>query len=455
MNKNFCHIYDIKDKQENIKPIIINELPDGNYKKIVLKPNWVLHENHHSFPILALVTSTELIENVIECCLKKYKLLQNIIIGDVPLQSCDWDILLKQTGIDKLIKKYLKHKNPTISFIDLRKERVHEKDGMLIRTTVGRFGDPKGYRTIILDENSFLEPISSDRNLFRVMDYDPGNIINSHQKGFHRYCISASLLDCDLFINMPKMKTHEKAGITGALKNLVGINGDKSYLVHHRKGRPRQGGDEFSPETTFLAIMKARFYSYYRSIEKHNIFTRSIYKLLLAIWKILSMVLGYSREEKLENLNKKFVPLSGSWYGYDSVWRMVYDLNRIILFANSITGEMMKEPQREYFTILDGTIGGEGAGPLRSIPVKINHIFFSNNPFLLDTSMAQTMGFDWKKIPSVGNFKLFDHFWHFDINNVSLEYNKKTLKSIKELPVIHFFKPAPGWKGYIENLPGK
>ena len=280
MNNNFCHIYDIKDKQENIKTIIIDELPNGNYKKIVIKPNWVMHENNPKFPIESMVTSAELIDFVIECCIEKYNSLKNIIIGDVPLQSCDWDLLSQQTGIDKLIEKYSNYQNPIISFIDLRKERVKTEGGVVVKKIEGDFGDPKGYKIVVLNEESFLEPISSENNLFRVMDYDPGKTISSHYKGFHRYSISYSILDCDLLINMPKMKTHEKAGITGALKNLVGINGDKSYLVHHRKGRPKNGGDEFPPNVTILAIMKARFFSYYRSQKKPTVITKAIYEFL-------------------------------------------------------------------------------------------------------------------------------------------------------------------------------
>jgi uncharacterized protein (DUF362 family) len=30
-------------------------------------------------------------------------------------------------------------------------------------------------------------------------------------------------LQADVFINLPKPKTHKRAGITGAMKNLVGI----------------------------------------------------------------------------------------------------------------------------------------------------------------------------------------------------------------------------------------
>ena len=62
------------------------------------------------------------------------------------------------------------------------------------------------------------------------------------RRGRHRYLVARELIEADVVFNVPKLKTHKKAGVTGALKNLVGINGHKAYLPHHRKGgvRPRR-----------------------------------------------------------------------------------------------------------------------------------------------------------------------------------------------------------------------
>ena len=59
------------------------------------------------------------------------------------------------------------------------------------------------------------------------------------------YLLPASILKADVFINLPKLKTHRKAGITGAMKNLVGINGSKDWLPHHTAGPREDGGDEY------------------------------------------------------------------------------------------------------------------------------------------------------------------------------------------------------------------
>ena len=55
----------------------------------------------------------------------------------------------------------------------------------------------------------------------------------------------------DLVVNLPKLKTHKKACVTGALKNLVGINGNKDYLPHHRLGGSRTGGDCYAGGNPF------------------------------------------------------------------------------------------------------------------------------------------------------------------------------------------------------------
>ena len=71
-------------------------------RTILIKPNWVRHEEDDNFPIRALVTSTQLIEAVVEACLVKYPEVEEITVGDVPLQGCDWSKLMRQAGIDRL-----------------------------------------------------------------------------------------------------------------------------------------------------------------------------------------------------------------------------------------------------------------------------------------------------------------------------------------------------------------
>jgi len=127
-----------------------------------------------------------------------------------------------------------------VTFRDLRREvYAPRKTGFLSRAarprrpawvSRGRTGDQEPPRAHL------------DRaHPFGVNDYSADVTRSNHQPGSHRYLVSQSVLEADLVINLPKWKSHGKAGMTGALKNLVGINGDKAYLPHFRIGAPRWG----------------------------------------------------------------------------------------------------------------------------------------------------------------------------------------------------------------------
>src|SRR5690349_3206591 len=90
-------------------------LPEGDFRRITIKPNWVMHQTRDEFPISALVTDSRLIETVIEACLEKYPHVERIRVGDVPLQSCDWDLLRAQAGIDRLEARYCDDRRATIT----------------------------------------------------------------------------------------------------------------------------------------------------------------------------------------------------------------------------------------------------------------------------------------------------------------------------------------------------
>src|ERR1700722_6289993 len=146
-----CHI--LSQASGSLVPpsTIIGWLPDGNFRRILLKPNWVKHQENTAFPISALVTSTHLIEAVVDACMEKYPAVEEITVGDVPLQSCDWDSLLQQAGIHRLIAKYEHSRTPRIRFCDLRRERFLLQSGFMVPSNGNHNGDPRGYQEVILD----------------------------------------------------------------------------------------------------------------------------------------------------------------------------------------------------------------------------------------------------------------------------------------------------------------
>ena len=48
---------------------------------------------------------------------------------------------------------------------------------------------------------------------------------------------------------------------------------------------------------------------------------------------------------------------SGNWHGNDTTWRMVLDLNRALRYGDGV-GVLHDEPQRRYFSVVDGIIAG-------------------------------------------------------------------------------------------------
>lgn len=420
-------------------------LPEGSFRKILLKPNWVKQAESPDFPIESLVTSTKVIEAVLDECLKKYLTLDWIRVGDVPLQSCDFRILSAQIELDRLKKKY----GPQVEFLDLRRERWKLRDGFLeLEDTVG--GDPEGYREVVLDRQSLLEEISHRASTFRVSDYDPQDTTSSHRLGTHRYLIAGSVLEADLIINIPKMKTHQKSGITGALKNLVGINGSKACLVHHQVGFPSRGGDEFPDEVNRLFFWQARMRE---RLQKSSPW---LFGGAKAVWEILKKLWRIQTVGTRNNLKGNFYVGSGSWHGNDSVWRMVYDLNLIIRFAPKQGGALTSKIQRTLISILDGLWSGEGNGPLQPIPVHTNVLLASTNPFLIDLAMSKMMGFDYRKIRLLSSqAKYPDPHWALiSPEKFRVERRGQThTDGVLGLPVLHRFLPPPGWRGHVELDP--
>lgn len=449
MTECLAHLIKVSDASvQSITRTLIALLPDGDFRKIVLKPNWVKHEEQPAFPISALVTSTTVIEATLGACLEKYPAAEEITVGDVPLQGCDWELLLDQAGIRALAEKYKNYKRPVVRFLDLRRERAQVIRGYVRQSPNPGGGDPKGYREIVLDDESFLDPISRETSSFRVSDYRPDRTTSSHRRGFHRYLIARSVLDCDLLINLPKVKTHQKTGITGALKNLVGINGEKGYLVHYRRNFNGKEGDEFPPDVPPVVVWQTRIRD---AMQGHS---RALFTLLGACWQLMRKSSGIETQGTPENLRagKRFFVSPGAWYGNDTIWRMVYDLNIIVRFAARDGNRLCDRPQREYFAIADGIVAGEGNGPLQPLPVDFGVILAASDPFLLDMLMARTMGLAYQRMPMLANARQFGRgaWGDFDPEEASIVCDGQILRGIDAVPILRSFIPPPGWQGQIE-----
>jgi uncharacterized protein (DUF362 family) len=408
--------------KRSIADLINENLNDDKIKnkKILLKPNWVVHSQKKSDD-LCLRTHNNFLFGVLEIILEKQP--AKVIIGDAPIQGCKWDKIITPEFLIKINELSSQFEVPII-IKDLRRRTFDpgKNNPFSERSPLSEY--------IIFDigEESFLEPISiKSRNIFRVTNYNPDRLAEVHKLGIHKYCITKELFDADVVISLPKIKTHQKAGITGALKNLVGINGDKDFLPHHRLGGTGYGGDCY-PGKNYLRLLSEL------AMDNAN---RNQGNLIYWFWIRTASILWHLT--KKTNVHH----ISAAWYGNDTTWRMVLDLNKIALFGKA-DGTLALEPQRMLFSLCDGIIGGQGNGPLKPDPLPLGLICFSNNSYLTDISMAVLMGFDIFKIPLLREaYKLLC------IKDADLIYNNNSI-TLNELANYSISTiPAPGWVGYI------
>lgn len=414
-------------------------------RRIVLKPNWVLHETDPAFPIRALVTDARVIEAAVRACLEIFPQAESILVGDCPLQFADWPKLCAQSGLTAAIER-LKKFSPKVVFRDLRKEVFTRVEGNFLAASDVEHGDPRGYRIVSLGARSHLEAISAQAEKFAVNDYSASVTASNHRRGQHNYFVSQSLLDADLVINLPKWKTHQKAGLTCALKNLVGINGDKAYLPHFRRGAPKWGGDEYRDDNRWLYWAQTTLRE---KLQKRN---RTAFKLLKPGWELIKKLRGIeTRMADPTMLPKNFYVAGGAWFGNETIWRMIYDLNLVIQCADA-EGRLHATPQRNYFCIVDGLVSGEGNGPLQPLPRDTDWLACGNDPFALDCALAHFMGFAAEKIPLLAHRREFAgaDWGQFELAALAAELDGQPVR-VAESPVNLKFIPPPGWRNHIER----
>ena len=247
--------------------------------------------------------------------------------------------------------------------------------------------DPRGYVELNLAQHSLFYGYAGEGRYYGA-DYDAG-VVNGHHCGLaQEYLLAGTPMGCDLFVNVPKLKTHKKTGITCSLKNLVGINGDKNFLPHHVQGTPRAGGDEF-PDERLANRLESRV-------------KRVGFKLALQL-----PVVGTWSYRKMRNVGKAVLGDSrrtirnGNWEGNDTCWRMALDLNRALLFGNPDGTWRPADRPRRYLSIVDGIVGGEGDGPLCPDAVASGVLIGGSSPAAVDAVACRLMGYDPALFPIV------------------------------------------------------
>ena len=354
-------------------------IPPG--ARVLIKPNFVMHENHGPWGIEPLVTHPSLIRAAVESVLRTDA--AEVIVGDAPLQACDFDRLLAATGLDVWAEKLMKADVRFKGIRDLRRTTCAIVDGVRIASENRQPEDQ--FVLFDLGDESLLEPITDERKSLRVTCYDPALLAKTHAPGRHQYLVSRHVIEADVVINMPKLKTHKKAGVTCALKNLVGINGNKEYLPHHRLGGSDGGGDCY-PGNSLLKKASERI-----ADARNTTTSQAMGKL----WHGAAVQL-----DRLMRLSGDELGIEGAWSGNDTVWRMCLDLNRILLYGKP-DATMSSIVQRRVIHLTDAVIAGHGDGPLSPQPLPLGLILAGTNAAAMDFVGAHLLGYAPERIPIV------------------------------------------------------
>jgi hypothetical protein len=332
-----------------------------------------------------------------------------------------------------------------VDLLDLRQEEWEASGGAVVRRK-SLPGDPAGNLVFNLGMYSELSEHAGQGRYYGA-DYDLAEVNTHHSCGKHEYLMSRTVIEADVLINLPKLKTHKKTGITAALKNLVGINADKNWLPHHTQGHPATGGDEF-PDNGWMP-----------KVERPVL--RVLRNLALRSPALGGRLLGLSKKAGRPIFRDSRQTIrAGNWYGNDTTWRMCLDLNRI-LFYGRLDGTLV-EPEtlcgRRYLALVDGIVAGEGNGPLDPDPVLARVVLGGANPVAVDAAAAILSGFDPDKIPLIANafrcqsYPLATGRWE-EFKLVSdVDAWNGWLGDIDPSACFHF-KPHFGWEGHIEREP--
>ena len=409
---------------------------------VVIKPNWIAaRHKYRPDEWTSVITHPSIVTAVLKLTLEHLRGRGRVVITDGPQTDSSWANIMAHMTPRLWIEMGAQHGVP-VEVLDLRDSEWTVKGGVNVRRTRLQ-GDPRGSTHCDLREASeFADQTVGHRGYYGA-DYDVVETNQAHTSGRHRYMVSRTVMESDVFINLPKLKTHKKAGITCALKNLVGINTNKNLLPHYRLGTPIEGGDEFlessvKNKTESLALAGVK-----RWAHRHE----RLAPMLVPLKYLGKAVFGDTRD----------VVRGGNWHGNDTVWRMVIDLNKVLLYADpdgTVRRRQVHE-RKSYLTVVDGIVAGEGNGPEAPDPKAAGLLVAGTNPATVDAVCCKLMGFDWQRVPVVRHAFGVERLpicpvGYTDVELESSEpmWRGRLTEGVGD-PSLRF-RPHFGWLGHIE-----
>jgi uncharacterized protein (DUF362 family) len=398
---------------------------------VVVKPNWI-QESHETRSDVwePVITHPAVLTAVIETLAGAMEGRGTICVCDAPHTYADFGAILARGGFMAQVER-LRAKWPklAIEVLDLRREVWTRKEQVVVERRPNP-PDPRGYVRLDLGRDSLFHGHHGEGHYYGA-DYD-SRVVNQHHVGdVQEYLLAGSPMACDLFVNVPKLKTHKKTGITCCLKSLVGINGDKNWLPHHTESTPEEGGDEF-PNATLARRAEMVLKKAGRQV--------ALSVPGLGTW-------AYRKARKMGTLalgDSETVIRNGNWHGNDTCWRMALDLNRALLYGTvpggwSETGSKVER----YIALVDGVVGGQGNGPLCPFPAPSRVMLAGRNPAVVDAVAARLMGFEPSDLPIVAG-AFASHRWPITRDAMDDVVIQDERQGGREIPLARVQPAIPG-----------
>ena len=403
--------------------------------KVIVKPNLVssknLHEKITGDMLQASSTHGSLLRPILDYALRAAGPTGRVRVVDTPVEGCEIEKVAGPLGVYSVIE-HLRRRGHDIDFLDMRYFRVAPMFllddvrrygrswnlGLLVRRPLS--GDPRGYRVVNVGERSSFARADAPRlDKLRFHRSHYLTPVAHHAYGRHEYSIPQTVLDADVVINIPKMKTHKKTGVTMSLKSVIGLSNEKYWLPHFTEGDPTVGGDEYDRPQR-------------KSESVENKLSR------------FPLPGDHSLVARAARIGGPPKIIDGSWEGNNTLWRTILDLNRILFFAGK-DGVLRDQPVRRYLTLVDGIVAGEGEGPLGATPVRAGLLVGGFDPARVDAVASRNMGFDPEKIVMIREAfggGLLEGSSLSDIDHV-----------IDGEPPTRNFKPPKSWPSLLARQP--
>lgn len=407
---------------------------------VLLKPNLV-RESREGRPgeWEQIVTSASVVRAVLDYVVIALSGCGRVVIADSPQTDSDFDLITERTGLRRMVEEIACRCSPGLSLelIDLRSERWIVKNGICVGSEKLP-GDPEGAVKVDLGGKSHFADSTGTARFYGAA-YDTEETNSHHSNWRHAYEVCGTALAADVIINIPKLKTHKKCGMTGCLKGLVGLAGNKNLLPHYRMGSPSEGGDQF-PDDRRAGRLESRLVAAAKSLMLGGGWSA---RMLMRLLKPLGYGLFGSTRRVIR---------SGNWHGNDTIWRTVLDLAAILSYCDA-SGFILDRPARRFFNVVDGIVGGDGNGPLDADPVRSGLIIAGISPLAVDAVSAAAVGMEPLDFRIIRNG--FSSPWGLapcGPGNVQVTLpDGRNCRGLEAVPALARFKPHATWSGVLER----